>query len=102
VTSLFHFCAKLGKIRGRNGWDIADEKGFDLLQRRKGQSSRLLILELAQDLLDQLSVFQADGNQDGVPWPGTGHVDSGAGVHFGPVKEAVEGLLVFFARGPAE
>ena len=26
------------------------------------------------------------------------HVDSGAGVHFGPVKEAIERLLVFFAQ----
>jgi hypothetical protein len=27
-----------------------------------------------------------------------GDVDSGAGVHFGPVKEAVKRLLVFFAQ----
>ncbi len=45
-------------------------------------------------------MFQADGQEDGFHGPGIGHVDSGAGVHFGPVEKAVECLLVFFAQGP--
>ena len=62
----------------------------------------LLLFELAQDLLDHLPLFQADGQEDGFHWAGIGHVDSGTGMHFGPVKEAVKRLLVFLAQAPPE
>ena len=38
-------------------------------------------------------MFQADGQEDGVHRPGIGHVNPGAGMHFGPVKKAVKRLL---------
>jgi hypothetical protein len=46
----------------------------------------LLLFDLLQDFLDHLSVFQADGQEDSFHWPRIGHVDSGTGMHFGPVK----------------
>jgi len=61
---------------------------------------RLLLLQPSQDFLDYLPLFQADGQKNGFHRSGIGHVDSGAVVHFGPVKEAVECLLVFLAKGP--
>ena len=71
----------------------------------RGQSLRLLFCslpKLAEDLFDDISLFQANGREDGFHGPGIGHVDPGAGVHFGPVEKAVESLLIFFAQGPPE
>ena len=90
-----------------NPWRNASEAStgletWGLTPAEYRQTLRLLVLELGQDLLDHLSVFQADGNQDGVHWPGIGHVDSGAGVHFGPVEEAIERLLIFFAQSSSK
>ena len=41
-------------------------------------------------------MFQADGQEDGVHRPGMGHVNPGAGMHFGPVKEAVKRQIPVF------
>jgi hypothetical protein len=60
----------------------------------------LPFFELTQNLLDHLPVLQADGEKDGFHGPGMSHVNSGAGMHFGPVKEAIKRLLVFFAQSP--
>jgi len=54
-------------------------------------------LKLIQSLLDQLLVFQPNGYKDGFHWPRASHVNSGAGVQFGPVEKPVKDLLVFFA-----
>ena len=40
------------------------------------------------------------GHADGFHRPGIGHINSGAGMHFGPVKEAVKCLLAFLAQSP--
>jgi hypothetical protein len=45
-------------------------------------------------------LFQADGQKDGFHWLGMSHVTPGAGMHFGPVKKAIKGLLAFFAQSP--
>ncbi len=47
-------------------------------------------------------MFQEDGDEDSFHGPGVAHVDSGVGVEFGPVEEAVKGLLVLFAQMFAE
>ena len=91
---------KLGENPGKKGWDGVEETVLINRAGGEGQSLCLLFFEPAQDLLDHLPVFQADGQEDGFHWPGMGHADSGAGVHFGPVKEAIERLLVFFAQSP--
>jgi hypothetical protein len=49
-----------------------------------------------------LPVFRADGQKDSFYRPGTLHVNSGASMHFGPVKEAIKRLLVFLAQSPPE
>jgi hypothetical protein len=56
--------------------------------------------ELAQNLLDPLPGFQADGQKDGFHGPGMRHVNPGACRQFSPGKEAVKCLLVFFAQSP--
>jgi len=61
-----------------------------------------LLFKQPQNLLDHLPVFQEDGQEDGVHRPGTGHVNPGAGMHFGPVKKTVKRLLVFLAQSPPE
>jgi hypothetical protein len=45
-------------------------------------------------------VFQADGQKDGFHRPGPSNVNPGTGMKFGPVKEAIERFLVFFAQSP--
>jgi hypothetical protein len=45
-------------------------------------------------------VFQTDGQKDGFHWPGMSYVNSGMGMKFGPVKEAIKRLLVFLAQSP--
>ncbi len=62
----------------------------------------LSLVELAQDLLDHLLVFQADGKEDCFHGKGMGLVHCGMGVKLCPVEEAVKRLLVFLAQGPAE
>ncbi len=47
-------------------------------------------------------LFLADGQDDGFHRPGVGHVDPGAGVQLGSVKEAFKHLLVFLAQCPPE
>ncbi len=60
----------------------------------------VLLFKQAQNFLDHLPVFQANGQEDGFHGPWIGHVDSGAGVHFGTVERAGECLLVFLAQSP--
>ena len=59
-------------------------------------------IKLTPDLVDHLSVFQNDREVDGFHWLGTGRVNSGMGMKFGPVKEAIKRLLVFLAQSPSK
>jgi len=54
--------------------------------RERRQSLCFLFLEFAQVLLDSLPVFQTDGHENGFRWPGRSHINSDAGMKFGPVK----------------
>ncbi len=62
---------------------------FDQPHGERGKSLGHNLLELIQDLLDHLPVFQADGQKDGFHRPGMSHVNSGTGLKFGPAKVAL-------------
>jgi hypothetical protein len=64
--------------------------------------SCLLFLELTQDIPENFFVFQADGKENGFLWSWMRHVNGGRCMEFGPVEEAIEGFLVFFAQNFAK
>jgi len=47
-------------------------------------------------------MFQADGHKDSFHWPGMSHINSGMGVEFGPVKEAIKHFLILLIQSPTK
>jgi hypothetical protein len=55
-------------------------------------------LDLTHNIAEHFFVFQADGEENCFQWPGMRHINSGTGMHFGPVEKATKCLLVFIIQ----
>jgi hypothetical protein len=61
-------------------------------------ASSLPFLAHSLDISNHFFVFQADGEENDLQWHWMRLVDCGRGMEFGPVEEAIEGSLGFFAE----